>query len=193
MTADANPERSDPAETLRAMFEEQPHRLRRRAVSLGLRHHDAEDAAQSVATAALEHVAEVRSAEEPVICAWVDTIARRVVADEYRRRDRERAFVGGIDIGLDAVNDDRDGGLGAALGLVSRSAEAEWEQRDRVLVTARAVQSLPDALREVVELRYGRDLSTRGIAEQLGLTDAAVRQRLTRARTALAAGVTAAR
>ncbi|WP_127792586.1 RNA polymerase sigma factor [Agromyces sp. LHK192] len=163
---------------LRAMLVEQPDRLRRRAVSLGLRHEDAEDAAQSVAAAALEHVGAVRIPEEPAICAWVDTIARRVVADEHRRRERERAAVGALAHDAETAPDETE-------GLDVRSAEAQWEQRERVLATARAIQRLAPQLREVVDLRYGDELPTRDIAERLGISDAAVRQRLTRARAAL--------
>ncbi|WP_394550625.1 RNA polymerase sigma factor [Agromyces sp. MMS24-JH15] len=174
-----------PAEVLRTMFAEQPDRLRRRAVSLGLRHEDAEDAAQAVALTALEHVEELRSADEPAICAWVDTIARRVVIDEYRRRERERSIIG--EVGRGAESDPATGARArGVLTVVVESAEAAWEHQSRVRQTALAIQALPDVLREVVELRYGNELPTRRIAEELGLSDTAVRQRLTRARAALA-------
>ncbi|WP_395244106.1 RNA polymerase sigma factor [Agromyces sp. MMS24-K17] len=172
-------DRVDPAaaSVLRTMFTEQPDRLRRRAVSLGLRREDAEDAAQSAATVAIAHIDQVQCADEPAICAWVDTIARRVVADEFRRRGRERTFLDEIEREV--------GGLAPGGTVFAPSAEAEAEHRERVTATAIAIQSLPDALREVMELRYGHDLPTRRIAEELGLSDAAVRQRLTRARAAV--------
>lgn len=169
---------------LHAMLTEQPHRLRRRAVSLGLRREDAEDAAQAAAVAALEHIDAVRCAEEPVICAWVDTIARRVVADAYRRGRRERAFLASGEL----VAETSGAGDGATGGTVA-SAEVEWERREIVRATARAVQGLPEALRQVVELRYGHGHATKRIAEDLGLSDAAVRQRLSRARAVLAVGM----
>lgn len=169
---------AEPAARLRAMFSEQPDRLRRRAVSLGLRHEDAEDIAQSVAVAALEHVDDVRSSDEPVICAWVDTIARRIVTDEYRRRERERRFVG-------EVERDASGEADGIIAAIADSAEAEWERRASLVATATAIRALPAPLREVVDLRYGDELPTRRIAERLGLSDAAVRQRLTRARSML--------
>ncbi|KQM82624.1 RNA polymerase sigma factor [Agromyces sp. Leaf222] len=173
----------DAVRVLHTMFTEQPQRLRRRAVSLGLRREDAEDAAQAAAVAALEHIDAVRCAEEPVICAWVDTIARRVVADAYRRGQRERAFLSSGEVLAEAS------ATGIVSGGLAASAETEWERQELVTATARAVQGLPEALREVVELRYGHGHATKRIAEELGLSDAAVRQRLSRARASLAVGM----
>lgn len=182
----------DAARVLHAMFAEQPHRLRRRAVSLGLRHEDAEDAAQTAAVAALEHIDAVRTAEEPAICAWVDTIARHVVADAYRRSRREHAFVASGEVVVETSGTGLGIGIGVRSGLAA-SAETEWERQELVTATARAVQGLPELLRQVVELRYGHGHATKRIAEELGLSDAAVRQRLSRARAALAVGMGDAR
>lgn len=69
-----------------------------------------------------------------------------------------------------------DAGPGAEEGLLDR---------ERGLAVARAVLTLPDELRAVIELRHFEDASYRDIAEALGLPEGTVMSRLFRARRAL--------
>lgn len=158
-----------PDQVLRSMLQAQPHRLFRRAVSLGLTGQDAEDAAQSTALAALAKIESVSRADEPTICSWIDTIARRTVIDFYRKQARDRDLVASIDI-RESEQDD------ISLAL---------EREEMLAAVIRSIQALPPVTQRIVELRFIRELPTQQIADELGITHSAVRQRLSRTRVAL--------
>ncbi|MBZ0111889.1 MAG: RNA polymerase sigma factor [Thermoanaerobaculia bacterium] len=64
----------------------------------------------------------------------------------------------------------------------SPSAQASLEERENLELVARALEEIPDEAREVVVLYYREGRSTTQVAELLGLSEAAVRQRLSRGR-----------
>jgi RNA polymerase sigma-70 factor, ECF subfamily len=106
---------------------------------------DAEDATSETFERALRYRESFdRRKGEPV--AWLIGIARRVVDDQFSSRRRE-SFACVPEIAIDHLASD-------AL--------------DRIEL-ARALAKLDDRTRELIALRYGADLSTRHIAELLGL------------------------
>ncbi len=64
----------------------------------------------------------------------------------------------------------------------SPSAAERLESRQNAALLRRVLDELPDEAREVITLFYREGQSTRQVSELLGLSEAAVRQRLTRAR-----------
>lgn len=123
-------------------------------------HHLAEDAAQEALARACRALATL---QQPAgFGAWVLTIARRQAIDLQRRRKTLQP--------LDA------GALAAPAG------EPVSEQ---VLAVRRWLAELPAETRELVLLRYERQLSYQAIAELLGLSTEAINGRLRRVKDTL--------
>ena len=104
----------------------------------------------------------VKSAES--FCSYLHRIAANLAVDRLRRRRRQDLTV--------------DGELEVA------QAEPPPED-DRLAKLRQQVSRLPEALREVVLLFYFQDLSYSEMAQILSISEAAVNQRLNRARTRL--------
>ncbi len=121
-------------------------------------HHDAEDVMQSVF---LNATAKFSGLREPARArAWLLQLARRKCVDFYRRRKQTEPLL-----------DEPAAATPAADAMVERLHNA--------------IQKLPPSYREAIVLYYldGRDCSR--VAVSLKTTEAAVRQRLVRARTML--------
>ncbi|GIV07403.1 MAG: RNA polymerase subunit sigma-24 [Fimbriimonadales bacterium] len=111
--------------------------------------------------------------------SWLYTIARRLCI--RARRDLDRFY------SLDDPLNSEEGKaiLRQLIDQYSQDPEAlaiENDLRERV---QQAVAELPDSLRPVLQLRDMEGLSTEETAEQLGITQAAVKARLHRAREQL--------
>jgi len=111
---------------------------------------------------------------------WLRELARNKARLAVRASVRRRARVTGAgdlsdDRVLAAVADPRPDALGELVGAEERALLAD------------ALAAVPDASREVLVLYYREGQSTRQVAELLGTTEAAVRQRLARARGAVRA------
>lgn len=153
--------------TLQVMVEEDPHRLRRRMLSLGVPFDDADDAAQSAFLRAWKSVGDVRSGEMGALCSWMDVIARNVAIDVSRRK---RRFL------TDSAMEDVPDGSDLAQDVMDR----------QVLAGAlEAIGALPDSLREAFLMSVVDERSSVEIAEALGIAPAAARQRIARARKRL--------
>jgi RNA polymerase sigma factor (sigma-70 family) len=121
-------------------------------------YHDAEDLMQAVF---LKAIAKISSLREPARArAWLLQAARRQCIDFHRRRKR-----------AEPLRDE------PSISPSRGSAQGERLHE--------ALQKLPQNFREVIALYYldGRDCS--GVAASLGATEAAIRQRLVRARAIL--------
>lgn len=138
-------------------------------ICLGFTRHrwDAEDLAQETYVRAqlnLSRLRDVTSAR-----AWVCRIARNVCRDHLRRMRWRRLFTGSVD---DVAAADTPASL--------------VERRERMAVLKRAIERLPQRMREVFVLRAYGDLSYEEIADALELRMGTVMSRLHRARAALA-------
>ncbi|MBQ3358643.1 MAG: RNA polymerase sigma factor, partial [Microbacterium sp.] len=73
---------------LTEMITDEPDRLRRRSISLGVPVDDADDAAQMALLRAWRSVAHLETPEPGRVCSWLDAIARNVAIDLSRQRAR---------------------------------------------------------------------------------------------------------
>ena len=163
---DTNPNTSraeDTADGDGAVTPEELFRLHARAVFAVClanthNHHDAEDVMQGVflkATAKLSSLRELARAR-----AWLLQVARRQCIDFHRKRKPAEPL---LDDPMDTPPDD---------GGASRRLHA-------------AIQRLPESYREAIVLYYMDGRKSSSVAASLGITEAAVRQRIVRARAML--------
>src|ERR1700751_4451300 len=68
--------------------------------------------------------------------------------------------------------------------------ESDCVRREREKLLRQAILRLPPIFREVIEMRHVQDRSTREIAQTLGISEAAAKSRLLRAKKALGASIT---
>lgn len=129
------------------------------------------DVAQDVYLAAWRTLPRLRNASS--FLPWLRQLTRNrahhVLRTEVRRRRRE---VG-----------ERADELLAATADPAPNAESLMVAAEERAALAAALAELPDSAREVVVLYYREGSSVRQVAELLGLSEAAVRQRLSRARS----------
>ncbi|MDN4641454.1 RNA polymerase sigma factor [Agreia sp. PsM10] len=154
--------------SLASMFTAEPLRLRRRSISLGVHPSEADDVAQTVALRAWHSVNGVRATEYRPMCSWLDTIARNTVVDVVRQRSRRS------EVELDDDEPSAD------------DIEVDTELRDRLRRTLQAIQKLPETLRVPLLMSAIEGTSADDIASAMGISSANVRQRISRARRALA-------
>ncbi len=101
---------------------------------------------------------------------WLRQITRNLAHDHLRQRRRQPPGVDDMDAAIAAAAD-------PAPGAVERLIQAE-----RTQVAAELISALPAESREVLLLYYREGQSSQQVAALLGLSDAAVRKRLSRAR-----------
>lgn len=154
---------------LTEMLREEPERLRRRSISLGVHPNDADDVAQNAALRAWRAVDDLRATDRGTMCSWLDAIARTAAAD-LSRRERVRQTDGQVKCD--------------SLEHPERTEESA-ELHDSLVRALEAIRALPETLREPLMLSVVDELSAREIAERLGISPATVRQRVSRARRSL--------
>jgi len=93
--------------------------------------------------------------------AWLLQIARRSCIDHYRRRTPEQPIPEGT------------------------PAPPQQSGEDRVAHLHRAISELPETFREPITLYYINGRNCSSVAKTLGITESAVRSRLSRARLKL--------
>ena len=157
--------------SLTAMIAAEPDRLRRRSISLGVAPDDAEDVAQTALLQAWRSIEQLHAPEPGQMCSWLDVIARNAAADLARQRARRPVA---------ALDDD--------LPDLAAGTNVDSAVELRVLLDGAlgAIRGLPDSLREPLLLSVVDELSAPEIAERLEISPAAARQRISRARKALA-------
>lgn len=150
------------------MVAEDPQRLRRRSIARGVPPADADDVAQTALLRAWRSIEDMHSSGPGQMCSWLDTIARNAAIDLARQQRRRAA---------DVLDDDvRD----------AQDVQGETEMRIILDGALQAIHGLPASLRDPLLLSVADGLTTQAIAERLGLAPATVRQRISRARKALA-------
>lgn len=153
---------------LTAMVTDEPQRLRRRGISLGVAPDDADDVAQTALLRAWRSIEHLHAPEPGQMCSWLDTIARNAAIDLARVRSRRPA---------DALEGDLPDPTSVAVEVEMRLV------LDQALV---AIHALPQTLREPLLLSVVDQLSAAEIGARLAITPATARQRIARARKALA-------
>ena len=153
---------------LTEMIADDPERLRRRSISLGVPRDEADDVAQTALLRAWRSIEHLHAPEPGQMCAWLDTIARNATIDLARQRSRRPAS---------ELDDDM---------ASMESVAGEVEMRVILDNALRALHELPENLREPLLLNAVEQLSAPQIAERLAITPATARQRIARARKALA-------
>jgi RNA polymerase sigma-70 factor, ECF subfamily len=138
---------------------------------------DADDVVQNVMRNAARRIETYRG--ESTLFGWLLQICRRELAKRYARIDRQPA----------PLTIDGDDALRDWVDSIEASPATEPEHAMlREELTARlrqALDELPDRYANVLELKYVDDLSSKEIAEQLGIGDEATQSLLARARRAL--------
>ncbi|MBD9736199.1 sigma-70 family RNA polymerase sigma factor, partial [Streptomyces sp. H28] len=129
---------------------------------------DLPDGVQQVRLRLLERAASGREAPRDV-SAWAAVVASNLAMDWHRAKRRQER-------------------LGERLAAL-RPTEASSGEEDSLLAlaVARGLDSLTDAQRQVVVLRFYADLPVRSIADQLGVPEGTVKSRLHTAVRALRA------
>jgi RNA polymerase sigma factor (sigma-70 family) len=159
-----------------------PH-VRRFAEHLCATPQDAEDAAQEALIILYSKIGTLRASA--ALASWMF----RIVRNECLRRARRRFD----DVVSAASADGRDDALGspAALGSLDAvvSAEDEVLRRLDAEEVARLIQALPDLQRRVLVMRDVLGYSGGATADRLGLSTAAMKSQLHRARSTLRAGL----
>lgn len=158
----------------RALYPPVARWVSRRAATSG----DAEDVVAQVFHRLLEALPRLDPARGTPL-AFALGIARNALTDEARRR----AVRGGDPGPLDDA--------GAALADRAPGAEAGLLERERLEAVARLLDGLPAETRRLLELRFGDGLRHAEIAALTGASEAAVKQRLSRALRALRAAAQA--
>ncbi len=133
---------------------------------------DAEDAAAEVFAVAWRRLDEVPISEEAV--RWLYGVSQRVVSNQWRSRRRRRRLTG------------RLGGLGSPAPETPEIQVVRSEEQEMV---TRALSRLRWTDQEILRLAMWERLPHSGIAELLDISEAAVGQRISRARKRLASEV----
>lgn len=119
--------------------------------------HDADDVYQDTAVRVWRHLSSRPLLRNPK--SWLMTIAYRAFVDHHERRRKHEPFI--------EVADQR------APGPDVEAEKSEWSQR-----VAKAMKTLPPAVREVVVLHYTGGLTLRETAKAMGLSVGTAKSRL---------------
>ena len=130
-----------------------------------------EDLAQETFVAAWKQLSELR--EPAHLRAWLCGITRFLVGKELRRQGREPVHAAET---LEAIHDPPSPEPSPSAQAVTREEEA---------ILWRALERIPDAYRQPLILFYREQQSVERVANQLELTEDAVKQRLSRGRKLL--------
>lgn len=158
-----------PHATVSDLIRGDPHRLRRRALSLRVPPSDADDVSQTAVERALTAAGSLLASDEGAICGWIDVIVRRAATDYFRRP---------VTAPLDEYIDARR----------APGADDEFERLEELRELALRLRSLPPAHREALGL-HALGFSGAEIAQRTGASEAAVRQRIHRGRLTLRAAL----
>ena len=130
-----------------------------------------EDIAQDAFVNAWRNLASLRNSTS--FLPWLRQITRNLSRDHLRRRRTERRYDG-----------DMDGILAVVAGPGPDHPERITRQHEEAVV-AELIDELPEETREILLIYYREGQSSKQVAALLGMQDAAVRKRLSRARQSL--------
>ena len=135
-------------------------------------HHDAEDATQETFLRALRYRSKLATVEDHK--GWLARVAWRVAVERSRKTRRKR------EISLDDAEEP-----GAEIGCAESSADDAIEGSQVNALLERLIAALPKKLRAPLILSTVEEMSPREVGTTLGISQAAVRSRVFRARQIL--------
>jgi RNA polymerase sigma-70 factor, ECF subfamily len=139
--------------------------------------HDAEDAVQDATLRAFSHLKNFE--EKSSFSTWLTRIAINSALMILRKKR------GSYEISFDGSDDSGGNYECWELRCPAENPESRLARREREELLRDAILRLPLQLREVVELQQARGYAIREIAQALGISAAAVKSRLSRARATL--------
>jgi RNA polymerase sigma-70 factor, ECF subfamily len=142
---------------------------------------DAEDAVQDSLLKAYSHLNDFQ--EKSSFSTWLTRIAINSALMILRKK---RVCV---EISIDSSDDSGEIYERWEPRSLTEDPEHRFVRREREHLLRDAILRLPPVIREAVELRQARDYSVREIAQTLGISVAAVKSRLSRARLTLRAAL----
>jgi RNA polymerase sigma-70 factor, ECF subfamily len=159
---------------LEALVREHSRLVYRIAYSVLRCHQDAEDATQETFMRVLRYGSKLTEVEDSK--TWLARIAWRVAVDRSRRRGRTREF----------ALDDPEKPV-AEVASIANSADETVQGVQMGTVLEKLIAAMPLKLREPLILSTIQEMSPREVAATLGISEAAVRSRVFRARQILKA------
>jgi len=130
-----------------------------------------EDIAQDAFLSAWKHLPRLRNRSS--FLPWLRQITRNLAHDHLRRKRTEKRIDGDIDDILAVVADP------------TPDHPERLSRQQEEAVAAELIDELPEETREILLIYYREGQSSKQVAELLGMQDAAVRKRLSRARQSL--------
>lgn len=167
-------------EILSTMIARDPQRQRRTIKRIIREEETAEDLAQESLIRALYGIASLRgNLEEPLLCSWLDRIARNLALNYIRDKNRKPDFM--------SLNNDSKGNYTLLDSLPSSSPapDQECSQIETGKLLHQLIQSLPAELRAVFLLRKMENLSTIETSDLLNISEGLVKWRLHQAKKLL--------
>jgi RNA polymerase sigma-70 factor (ECF subfamily) len=155
-----------------AEVEREQSRLRAFIRSLGFRSEAVDDLAQDALVVAYERLDTFRRDDD--FGAWVRGIARRLAANALRKDSRRRQIL------ADHVTE-----LLLSAGPEQLHPLAEAAAEDRLAALKVCLEGLPQAARQLLELRYFEEIAPGAIAGRMERTAVDIRQQLFRLRRSL--------
>lgn len=165
--------RSTSSEYEKLIFEMHYHRVYQTAYYIVKDIHLAQDVVQETFIKAFNRIDTLTDGEK--MGAWLGTIATRTAIDIFRK-NKKRIDIPSEDVYINEKNHDVDH------SIVESAVEYELLKKE---IKESLLQLEPAEYREIIYLRYYYDLSIKELAENLGLTEGAVKSRLYRARIRL--------
>jgi RNA polymerase sigma factor (sigma-70 family) len=136
-----------------------------------------EDIAQDAFLSAWNHLPKLRN--QSSFLPWLRQITRNLAHDHLRRKYSEKRIDGDMDDILAVVADP------------TPDHPDRLSRQQEEAVVADLIDDLPEETREILLIYYREGQSSKQVASLLGMQDAAVRKRLSRARQSLAEGLLA--
>jgi RNA polymerase sigma-70 factor, ECF subfamily len=140
--------------------------------------HDAEDAVQDALLSAYKHLEQFKATAK--MTTWLTTIVTNSALSQLRRRPRH------AHVSLDErVGGEQDYSVSDRLADVRPSPESEYIRSEMHGNLMQSVMELSPSLRRTIKLFYLEGLSTREVAQILGVPEGTVKARMSRARSQL--------
>ncbi len=163
---------------LRVLVEEHSDKLYSIAYSYLKNHHDAKDAVQDVFINVYKNIEFFYELERDKRVSLLVKYTRNKAIDYIRRKKRRPDT-----ISLSYEIEDEE--INYEIPDFTNTPEEKYLEKEALEKVAELISTLPDAQREVVEMRYRYSMSNREIAEALNINTSAVTSRMNRAKSTL--------